>query len=42
MVRGAASDLLLWMLNRVSYDNVRIEASGTRALLDRWALEMRF
>lgn len=40
-LRGPVSDLLLWMLNRVSTDAPGLEVFGDRALADRWR-EVKF
>jgi uncharacterized protein (TIGR03083 family) len=40
-LRGPVSDLLLWMLNRVSADAPGLEVFGDRALVDRWR-ELKF
>jgi uncharacterized protein (TIGR03083 family) len=39
-VRGPASDLLLWMINRASAGSLEVFGDGT--LIDRWAAEIRF
>jgi uncharacterized protein (TIGR03083 family) len=41
-VRGAASDLVLWAMNRLPASSERLELFGDAAIADRWAAELKF